>query len=85
MVHKIVFADQQSATEYAEVKEGKLVWWDYAYIEQHPHQLSILATLSALGYQHQPLSKSVMPHINQIDIDAERRVTVGEWYTAPKD
>lgn len=81
-VNKIIFADQESAAEYAYVKDGKLVWWDYAYVEQHPNNEGILATLNALGYTHQPMSETVLSHVNQIDLAAERRVTVGQWYTA---
>lgn len=79
-VNKIIFADQESAVEYAYVKDGKLVWWDYEYIEQHPNNQGILATLNALGYRRQPMKETASPHENQIDLDAERRVTVGQWY-----
>jgi hypothetical protein len=84
-VNKIIFADQESATEYAYVKEGKLVWWDFAYIEQLRNRKCILATLNALGYKHQPMNEPASPHVKQIDLDAERRVTVGQWYTAQVD
>lgn len=80
-VHKIIFADQDSATEYAEVVEGKIVWWDFAFIEQHANKLNILATLKALDYQHKPIAQAMLARENQINVDSERRVTVGQWYT----
>jgi hypothetical protein len=80
-VNKIIFADQGSATEYAYVKDGKFVWWDYAYIDEYPNNESVLATLNALGYKHEPMNEPKLPHEKQIDLDAERRVTVGQWYT----
>lgn len=81
-VDNIVFADQDSVTEYAEIKQGKLIWWDFTYIEKLPNKKSVLAVLIALGYKHEPMREPVIPHANQIDLDAERRVTVGQWYTA---
>jgi hypothetical protein len=81
-VDNIVFADQDTATEYAEINQGKLIWWDFSYIEKLPNKHNILAVLNALGYKHEPMSEPVLPHVNQIDLDAERRVTVGQWYTA---
>lgn len=80
-VGKIIFADQETAVEYAHVQQGELIWWDFSYIDQHQDKFNIIATLSALGYKHAVAHHPAKTHLNQIDRDAERRVTVGQWYT----
>ena len=79
-VNNVIFADQDTATEYAEVIDGKLVWCDHDYIKQHNDSINILITLTALGYKGHQTSQSTEARENIIDVEAERLNTVGQWY-----
>ena len=78
-VTRIIFADQDTAQEYATLIGGKLVWWDSEYIGQHAHIEGLQEILAALGYSGQTCDRSSADFKTQIDIATEQMVTVGRW------
>lgn len=75
----IIFADPQSSAIYARVEEGKLVWWDDDYVQQHREQEGLLDVLGVLGYKGEPCVSSLDESHRVIDVQEEKQVTVGRW------
>ncbi|NND90196.1 MAG: hypothetical protein HKN42_04970 [Granulosicoccus sp.] len=81
LVPFIQFADRSSAVVYATVINGRLHWWDQEYIQQHADAEGLLKTLQLLGYDGNPCPRTVDAEPTPIDVQAEKRATVGDWYT----
>lgn len=75
----MVFADQETMSEYAVVRAGKLVWWDQAYVQQHVESEALVSTLHALGYKSGPCSAAKEEFFDSLDVDVEKRLMVGHW------
>ena len=79
-VKTIVFADRNTAQEYAVLVNGEWVWWDAQYIEQHAEVEGLRETLDVLGYSAQAGDMpSTTPH-KHFDTDEEQQITVGRWH-----
>ena len=81
-VNTIIFADQHTVEQYATLTAGKFDWWDTDYIEQHASAEGLLEVLEALGYTGKASPAAAADSNTQIDVDQERRITIGQWNNA---
>ena len=78
-VAHIVFADPDTASQYAVVHGGKLVWWDDAYIAANEDAEGLVAMLKALGYSGQPCVSELVAVSPVSDIEEGRLALVGHF------
>ncbi len=80
-VGNLLLADHASGKIYARVQEGTLVWWDTAHLKNASSD-ALDTILSTLGY-----SEDATPRADKcpqpIDIDTEKKFTVGRWNQPP--
>ncbi|MFK7993919.1 MAG: hypothetical protein AB8B87_07260 [Granulosicoccus sp.] len=75
----MVFADQETMTEYAVSRSGKLVWWDHDYILQHAESQFLVGALNVLGYSSEPCVALKEDYFSALDVESEKRLMVGHW------
>ena len=78
-VEHIVFADPDTAAQYAVVHGGKLVWWNDAYIAANANVEGLIAMLESLGYSAQPCASDLQQVSPVSDITEGRRALVGHF------
>ncbi len=88
-VDTVLLADQDTMKEYAAVRSGKLVWWDYEYIQAHKDVEGLIAVLECLGYNAEAQRTDAQDGMQEAsvsggsftgqDFAAEKRLMVGHW------
>lgn len=78
-ISEILFADQKSAYVYARVVEGDLVWCDPKYIEKQTQRSGVKVALEALGYSGKAIGGKGNASVEPIDVEHEKRFTLGRW------
>ncbi|PCI05232.1 MAG: hypothetical protein COB78_01040 [Hyphomicrobiales bacterium] len=78
-VSEILFADQDSAYVYARIVEGELVWCDPKYIEKQTQRSGVKVALEVLGYSGKAIGGESDASIEPIDVEHEKRFTLGRW------
>ncbi|MFK8082384.1 MAG: hypothetical protein AB8B97_19020 [Granulosicoccus sp.] len=78
-VECMVFADQDTMTEYAVVRSGKLVWWDDTYLQHNAGSDPLNSALKSLGYRSERCTTKKDDYFNSLDSNKEKRLMVGHW------
>jgi len=81
-IGEIVFADPDTEVIYARLLQGKLVWWDDAYLAKLDSLHSSRVVLDALGHNAGTAPTGSDRDGTPIDFCRERQVTVGRWAEA---
>jgi len=78
-ISEVVFSDQLTARPYAKVINGKLDWWDQAYIESHGTDSDLYRAMSAIGYRGEAFEGRADFDTPRIDVLEEKQYTLGDW------
>lgn len=78
-IAEVLFADQRTTRPYAKTIDGKLRWWDQAYIESHDADSDLYVAMRSIGYQGDACGTSFETGTPVVNIDEEKRFTLGDW------